>query len=107
MIDSVLGTDENYFLQVFLEEHKYVAKEKKILNILLTTYKYLLILIEKILVKKIRLNKPLMKKGLIKNVLMKTNSDEENYKIVLYYCFVYKSEITINKEKFSKKACER
>ena len=29
MIDSVLGTGENYFLQVFLEEHKYVAKEKK------------------------------------------------------------------------------
>ena len=48
-----------------------------------------------------------MKKGLIKKVLMKTNSDEENYKIFLYYFFVYKNEITINKEKFSKKACER
>ena len=30
MIDSVFRTGKNYYLQVFLEECKYVVKEKKI-----------------------------------------------------------------------------
>ena len=35
MIDSVFRTGKNYYPQVFLGECKYVAKEKKSLNILL------------------------------------------------------------------------
>ena len=30
LIDSVLKKDKNYYLQVFLEECKYIFKEKKI-----------------------------------------------------------------------------
>ena len=29
MIDFVLGTGKNYYLQVFLEEYRYIAKKKK------------------------------------------------------------------------------
>ena len=58
LIDSVFITDKNYYLQVFLEECKYVVKEKKILSILL---KFLLILIEKILIEE--------------------NSEEENFEV--------------------------
>ena len=32
MIDSVFRTGKKYYPQVFLEERKYVVKEKKILN---------------------------------------------------------------------------
>ena len=35
MIDSVFRTGKNYYPQVFLGECKYIAKEKKNLNILL------------------------------------------------------------------------
>ena len=35
LIDFVFRTGNNYNLQVFLEECKYVVKEKKCLNILL------------------------------------------------------------------------
>ena len=33
--DSVIEKDENYYLQVFLKEWKYIEKEKKWLDILL------------------------------------------------------------------------
>ena len=36
LIDSVFRTDKNYYPQVFLEECRYVVKEKWFLNILLT-----------------------------------------------------------------------
>ena len=38
LIDSVFRTGKNYYLQVFLEKRKYIAKEKGCLNILLTTF---------------------------------------------------------------------
>ena len=49
-------TDKNYYLQVFLEECKYVVKEKKFLSILMTNSD------EKILIKKILIKKIIMKK---------------------------------------------
>ena len=61
LIDSVFRTGKDYCPQVFLEECKYIVKKKKrFLNILLTTYKFLLM--KKSLIKKI-----LVKKNLIKN----------------------------------------
>ena len=59
LIDSVFRTG-NYCPQVFLEECKYIVKKKRCLNILLTTYKF--VLTKKSLIKKI-----LVKKNLIKN----------------------------------------
>ena len=41
LIDSVFRTGKNYYPQVFLEECKYVAKEKISLSILLMAYKFL------------------------------------------------------------------
>ena len=35
LIDSVFRTDKNYYLQVLLEECKYVVKEKRFVSILL------------------------------------------------------------------------
>ena len=52
LIDSVFRASKNYYPQILLEECKYVVKEKRFLSILLTIYKFLLILIEKILMKK-------------------------------------------------------
>ena len=52
LIDSVCRASKNYYPQILLEECKYVVKEKRFLSILLTIYKFLLILIEKILMKK-------------------------------------------------------
>ena len=40
-IDSALKKDEDYYLQVFSEECKYIEKEKKLLDILLKTYGFL------------------------------------------------------------------
>ena len=54
LIDSVFRTGKNYYPQVFLEEYKYVVKEKRCLSILLTTSKFLLILMKNILMKKIK-----------------------------------------------------
>ena len=31
-LDSVLEKDENYYLQVFLKECKYIGKEKKVIR---------------------------------------------------------------------------
>ena len=58
LIDSAFRTGKNYCPQLFLEECKYIAKEKKMPKYItdLTTYKFLLTknsLIKKILVKKI------------------------------------------------------
>ena len=36
-LDFVLKKDENYYLQVFSKERKYIEKEKKLLDILLAT----------------------------------------------------------------------
>ena len=61
MIDSAYRKDRDYYSQVFLEESKYVnmlLKKKRCLRLLLTTQKFLLIiLIEKILIKKILMKK--------------------------------------------------
>ena len=43
--DYVFKADSNYYIQVFLEDYKYVVKEKRCISTLLTTYKFLLILI--------------------------------------------------------------
>ena len=40
MVDSVIKTGENYFLQVFLEECKYVIKEKKIPKYIIDDVKF-------------------------------------------------------------------
>ena len=48
-----------------------LLKKKRVLNILLMIYKFLLILIEKILMKKILMKKILMRKILMKKILMK------------------------------------
>ena len=55
LLDSVYKKDKNYYPQVFLEECKYVVKERSLLRgLLMTTYKFfLMILIKKILMKKI------------------------------------------------------
>ena len=58
LTDSAFRTGKNYCPQLFLEECKYIAKEKKMPKYItdLTTYKFLLTknsLIKKILVKKI------------------------------------------------------
>ena len=63
LIDPVFRTGKNYYSQVFLEECKYVVKEKRHLNILLAMKKFLLmILMKKVIVKKVLMNKILMKK---------------------------------------------
>ena len=76
LIDSVFRTGKNYYPQVFLEECKYVVKEKKI-------PKYIIDDIEissdsdrenseeKIVIKKLLMNKILMKKIPMKKILMK------------------------------------
>ena len=50
LIDSVFRTGKNYYPQLFLEECKYVVKEKKIHNYIIDDVKY--ILIKKILMRK-------------------------------------------------------
>ena len=62
LIDSVFRTGKNYYPQLFVEECKYVVKEKRGLSILQTTKKFLPILIEKILMKKFPMKKILMRK---------------------------------------------
>ena len=59
LLDSVYKKDKNYYPQVFLEECKYVVKERSLLRgLLMTTYKFfLMILIKKILMKKILIKK--------------------------------------------------
>ena len=54
LMDSVFKTGRNYYSQVDLEECKNVAQEKRCQSILLTTQKFLLILIKKILMKKFK-----------------------------------------------------
>ena len=68
LVDSVFRTGKNYYPQVFLEECKYVVKKKRCLSILLTTYKFLMILIEKVLMKKTLLKIILRKKNLMKKI---------------------------------------
>ena len=67
LIDSVFRTGKNLYPQVFLEERKYVVKEKKrrCLNILLAKKKFPLM--RKILTKKILIKKLLVKKFIVKN----------------------------------------
>ena len=57
LIDSIFRTGKNYYPQVFLEECKYVIKERKISK--------------EILMKKVRMKKILMKKLMMKKILMK------------------------------------
>ena len=61
-LNSVFRTCKNYYPQVFLEEDKYVAKEKKIPKYIIDDIEILQILVEKILMKKILIAKILMKK---------------------------------------------
>ena len=79
LIDSVFRTGKNYYLQVLLEECKYVVKKKKKIpkyiiddiEISSDSHKNILVkkvLIEKILTKKILIEKILMKKILIKKL---------------------------------------
>ena len=42
LIDSAFRTGKNYYRQVFLEGCKYIVTEKRCLNILLMTWKFLL-----------------------------------------------------------------
>ena len=56
LINSVFRTGKNYYPQVFLEECKYVVKEKKVPKILM----------KKILMKRIPMKKILMKRFLLK-----------------------------------------
>ena len=62
LTDSVYKKDKNYYPQVFLEECKYVVKEKRRLNLLLTTWKFLLM----ILMKKIRMKRIIYKKDFLR-----------------------------------------
>ena len=82
LIDSVFRTGKNYYLQVLLEECKYVVKKKKKIpkyiiddiEISSDSHKNILVkkvLIEKILTKKILIEKILMKKILIKKLPMR------------------------------------
>ena len=62
------------------KECKYVVKEKRCLSILLTTFKFLLmIMIEKILMKKNLMKKILMKEIVMKNI---------KYRICLAFLFL-------------------
>ena len=56
LIDSVFRTVNNYYPQLFLEKCEYFVAGRKT-TLLLTTKKFLLILIEKILIKKILMKK--------------------------------------------------
>ena len=68
-IDSIFRAGKNYYPQAFVEQCRYAVKQKRCLSIILTTEKFLLlILIEKIL----------MKKFPMKKILMKKNSNKEN-----------------------------
>ena len=72
LIGSVFRTNKNYYPQVFLEEYKYVVKEKKIPKYMSNDIeKFLLILMKKILMKKILVKKILVKKILMKKILVK------------------------------------
>ena len=65
MIDSIFRTGNNYHPQVFLEECKYVVKEKKMLKYIIDKIE---ILTKKFLVKKFLMKKILMKKMLMKKI---------------------------------------
>ena len=69
--DYVFRTGKNYYPQVFLEEYKYIVKEKRFLSMLLTIQKFLLILREKILMTKIMMKQIRINKILIKKIMMK------------------------------------
>ena len=75
LIDSVFRTGKNYYPQVFLEECKYVVKEKISLSILLMAYKFLWrlekILMKKILIKKTEYRVSQMKKNIIVEAFQK------------------------------------
>ena len=57
LIDFVYRTGKSYYPQVLLKHVTMLLKKKRCLSILLTTWKFLLILIEKILMKKILMKK--------------------------------------------------
>ena len=65
LIDSVFTTGNIYHPQVFLEECKYVVKEKKMLKYIIDKIE---ILTKKFLVKKFLMKKILMKKMLMKKI---------------------------------------
>ena len=65
LIDSIFRTGNNYHPQVFLEECKYVVKEKKMLKYIIDKIE---ILTKKFLVKKFLMKKILMKKMLMKKI---------------------------------------
>ena len=82
LLGASFRTGKNYYPQVFLEECKYVIKEKRFIGILLMIQKFRLILMKKLWWKKFKQKKILiMKKILIrkfwKKIQMK-NSNEEN-----------------------------
>ena len=57
LINSAFRAGKNYYHQVFLEECTYVVKEKIIMSILLTIWKFLTILIENNLKREIMIKK--------------------------------------------------
>ena len=67
LIDSVLRKGKNYYPQAFLEERRYIVKEKRSLNILLSTKKFLL------------MKENMMKK---KKILMKRIISKNKFSIV-------------------------
>ena len=79
-VDSIFRTGKNYYPQVFLEECKYVIKERKIHNYITNDFEISSDsdednsgeeILEKNQIKKILMRKILVKKILVKKILMK------------------------------------
>ena len=80
LIDPVFRTGKNYYLQMFLEECKYVIKEKKIHNQTIDDddVKTSSFSDEKTLLEKIQTEKSSDYEEILKKIQMKKKSDEEN-----------------------------
>ena len=80
LIDSVFRTGKNYYLQMFLEECKYVIKEKMIHNQTIDDddVKTSSFSDEKTLLEKIQTEKSSDYEEILKKIQMKKKSDKEN-----------------------------
>ena len=85
MFDSVFRTGKNYYPQVFLEECKYVVKEKKIPKYIIDDIEISSDTDRENLMKKVPIKKIPMKKILMKNILTKTIKKDTNITINFFF----------------------
>ena len=94
MFDSVFRTGKNYYPQVFLEECKYVVKEKKIPKYIIDDIEISSDTDRENLMKKVPIKKIPMKKILMKNILTKTIKKDTNITINFFFkifLYIYKN----------------